>query len=115
MPKVYIETSIPSFYYEVRSELNMVARREWTREWWSSAADNYTLTTSLAVLNELSRGEFLRKDDVTRLLSGLSFLPIESAIAELVEAYIQPPVMPNDPLGDALHLAIASYTSVISF
>jgi hypothetical protein len=32
--KVYIETSIPSFYYEIRTEPEMVARRMWTREWW---------------------------------------------------------------------------------
>jgi len=30
-PEVYIETSIPSFYFEVRTEPEMVARREWTR------------------------------------------------------------------------------------
>jgi hypothetical protein len=48
-PKVYIETSIPSFYYEARTEPDMVARRDWTREWWSYASDNYVLVTSLAV------------------------------------------------------------------
>ena len=31
--KVYIETSIPSFYYEVRTEPEMVARHEITRRW----------------------------------------------------------------------------------
>jgi hypothetical protein len=32
-PKVYIETTIPSFYHEVRTEPDMVARRQWTRQW----------------------------------------------------------------------------------
>ena len=50
--KVYIETTIPSFYYEIRTQPEM---------------------------------------------------------AEIVEAYIQHQLMPNDPLGDALHLALASY------
>ena len=54
-PSVYIETSIPSFYYEVRTEPDNVARRNWTRQWWN-----------------LHRGG-------------------------------------NDPAGDALHLAIASF------
>jgi len=31
------------------------------------------------------------------------------AITEIVEAYIANHVMPNDPVGDALHLALASY------
>ncbi len=33
-PLVYVETSIPGFYYEARPEPEMVARRLWTRRWW---------------------------------------------------------------------------------
>ena len=29
--RVYIETTIPSFYFEARSEPSMAVRREWTR------------------------------------------------------------------------------------
>ncbi len=36
-PRVYVETTVPSFYYEVRAEPEMVARRDWTRQWWSRA------------------------------------------------------------------------------
>ena len=46
-PKVYIETSIPSFYYEVRSEPEMVVRKQWTQQWWAQANDNYQLVTSV--------------------------------------------------------------------
>ena len=49
-PKVYIETSIPSFYHEIRTEPEMVARREWTRQWWDEAGADYMLVTSVAVL-----------------------------------------------------------------
>ncbi|MHC5822053.1 MAG: type II toxin-antitoxin system VapC family toxin [Nostoc sp.] len=108
-PKVYIETSIPSFYYEARTEPDMVARREWTREWWSHASDSYVLVTSLAVLDELNRGNFPGKSEAIELISGLLFVPIESVVAEIVEVYIQQQLMPKDPLGDALHLALASY------
>ncbi|MBN3910986.1 MAG: type II toxin-antitoxin system VapC family toxin [Nostoc sp. NMS1] len=107
-PKVYIETSIPSFYYEARTEPDMVARRDWTREWWSHS-DNYVLVTSLAVLDELNRGNFPGKNEAIKLISGLLFVPIESVVAEIVEVYIQQQLMPKDPLGDALHLALASY------
>ncbi len=68
-PKVYIETSIPSFYYEARTEPDMVARREWTREWWNRASDNYVLVTSLAVLDELNRGNFPGKSEAIELIS----------------------------------------------
>ncbi|MBD2778885.1 type II toxin-antitoxin system VapC family toxin [Iningainema tapete] len=108
-PKVYIETSIPSFYYEVRSEPSMVARRDWTRQWWDNAGNQYWLVTSVAVLDELNRGDFPSKDEAIKLISGLPLVVVEPAIAEIVQAYIQHQVMPKDPVGDALHLALASY------
>jgi hypothetical protein len=43
------------------------------------------------------------------LLNDIPFLIVESEIAEITDVYIRHKVMPNDPTGDALHLAIASY------
>jgi hypothetical protein len=68
-PKVYIETSIPSFYYELRTEPDMVARRDWTRDWWDNHRQNYLLLTSEAVLDELNRGNCPIKDRASALLS----------------------------------------------
>lgn len=67
------------------------------------------LVTSIAVLDELSRGNFSAREDAIELISPLPLIPIESAIAEIVQVYIQQQVMPDDPIGDALHLALASY------
>jgi len=38
--RTYVETSIPSFYFELRPQAEMVARREWTRAWWASACSS---------------------------------------------------------------------------
>lgn len=51
-PRAYVETTIPSFYYEERGEPDIVARREWTQRWWRSAVSRYELVTSPAVLDE---------------------------------------------------------------
>ena len=107
--RVYIETSIPSFYFETRSEPDMVARRDWTRQWWNQSGSRYHLVTSVAVIEELERGEFTAKEQCLRLMDPLPLLRIEPPVSEVVEAYIRHQVMPNDPLGDALHLALASY------
>jgi hypothetical protein len=56
-PRVYVETTIPSFYFEVRKEPEMVARRHWTREWWDRRREGYTAVTSIPVLDELEAGE----------------------------------------------------------
>ncbi len=107
--RVYVETSIPSFYYEVRTEPEMVARRDWTRQFWDNASTNYELLTSVAVLDELNNGEFLQKQQALDLMSDLPLLPSPVEIDEIVEAYVRRMVMPADPLGDARHLAVASY------
>jgi hypothetical protein len=103
MKRIYIETTIPSFYFEARSEADMVARREWTRRWWRDAGTRYELVTSVTVLDELAR------EDCLRLLQALPLIPIDQAVTEIVETYVARKVMPADPVGDALHLAVASY------
>lgn len=107
--RVYIETSIPSFYYEPRTDPEMVARREWTRQWWDGQRHHYELVTSLPVLEELRRGEHPSKEEAVHLLAPLPLLPIPDLIEEIVETYIRHRVMPADPRGDALHLALTSY------
>ena len=108
-PRVYVETTIPSFYHEVRTESEMVARREWTREWWDNYRTGYDLFASEAVIDELENGAFPQKDDALVLIEGVPLLDIEDPIGDIVEAYIQRHVMPADPAGDALHLALASF------
>jgi len=107
--RVYIETTIPSFHFEERSEPEMIARRSWTVSWWREQRASFDLVTSLAVLEELERGSHPRREDALGLVSGLPILPIEDDVYEIVDAYIEHHVMPRDPRGDALHLALASY------
>ena len=81
METVYIETTIPSFYYEVREEPEMVARRNWTRQWWDGLGERYfDLVTSQPVLDELSRGCFPGKNDALKLVNDLELLPIVEEI-----------------------------------
>jgi hypothetical protein len=107
--RAYVETSIPSFYFEARTEPEMVARRIWTRHWWAQASTNTELVTSLAVVDELQRADFPTRNSCLELVSPLPAVSVDAAVLEIVQAYIQHRVMPADPLGDALHLALASY------
>ena len=107
--RVYIETSIPSFYHEIRTEPEMVARRQWTREWWDSHRQRYTPITSIPVIEELEGGNHPKKQECLDMIAALPILTMPDPIVEIVDAYIQHHLMPNDPKGDALHLALASY------
>jgi predicted nucleic acid-binding protein len=108
-PRIYVETTIPSFYHEARTAPEIVARRKWTREWWTEARRKSELMTSAAVLDELANGPPARRKKWLALVATLPLLPIEPAVVEIVQAYIKHQVMPLDPAGDALHLALASY------
>lgn len=65
--------------------------------------------TSPAVLDELARGKEDNASKRLKLVAELRLLPAEPAIHEIVQAYIAHRLMPADPGGDALHLAMASY------
>jgi len=108
-PKVYIETSIPSFYYETRTEPEMVARRLWTRDWWDNHRSDYEICTSEAVIEELEKKSFPSQNDALALIDPLPQLDITPEVTDAVKVYISHRVMPKDPVGDALHLAVASY------
>jgi predicted nucleic acid-binding protein len=108
-PRAYVETTIPGFFHDDRPAPDIVARRSWTRQWWEHADRTCERVTSVAVLDELASGAADRTAQRLALVAGLPLLPVVPDITEIVQAYIRHRVMPADPAGDALHLALASY------
>jgi hypothetical protein len=105
----YVETSVISFYYETRADVEMAARKKWTRSWWNSAVRRHDLVASAAVVEELRNGAFPNRKECLELVASLRLLAVEPAIMDIVDTYIRRHVMPADPAGDALHLALASF------
>lgn len=87
----------------------MVARRNWTKEWWDNQSPYYQLVTSLAVIEELESGDYPNKEQVLQMLADIPILSISMEIRDIVDTYMARQLMPADPKGDALHLAIASF------
>lgn len=108
-PRVYVETTIPSFYHEKRTAPALQAMRRWTREWWEVAPERYELVTSLAAVKELLDGPNAWQMEWLAFFRDLPFLEIVPAVEEIAETYVRHKLMPADPYGDALHLALASY------
>ncbi len=107
--RVYIETTIPSYYHEIREDPESIAKRQWTREWWNNHRHNYELVISPSVMDELERGNYPTKIDTLKLIAGLPLLEITENIEDIVAEYLSHKLMPQDLGGDALHLALASY------
>ena len=110
--RIYIETTIPSFYYTLRTDAESRVRQKWTRQWWNEYAGIFTLTSSVAVIEEINRGTSDKIQDRLDLLKDVELLPITGYIENIARIYIDRLVMPRDPSGDALHLAIASFHNV---
>ena len=87
----------------------MVARRRWTRQWWERCCTRYHLVTSEGVIAELQEGEYETQGEALGLVSGLTRLEVDDSIADIIDVYLANHLMPRERLGDALHLALASY------
>ena len=88
LPLVYIETTVPSFYHEVRQQPEFVAWRRSTRRWWGGHSERYRAVTSEAVIAELEGGDFPGRDDALAMLEGIERLELTEAVRDTAAVYI---------------------------
>ena len=86
-----------------------MAQCYWTRKWWDEVRSWYDPVVSEAVVDELSHPDHPKSKECVALIAALPRLEIAEEIREVVKYYVENRVMPRDPVGDALHLALASY------
>lgn len=109
---LYLDTTIPSYYFDQRKTLDIRYRRKVTRDWWINEKASFDLYISELVLIELQRGNYPQKEKVIRLVKGVSILPIVSEIEDIVGDYLRNYLMPKTDMGDAFHLAYASFYKI---
>ncbi|HEX8319031.1 MAG TPA: hypothetical protein VF632_11605 [Longimicrobium sp.] len=107
-PRVYVETTIPSFYHDPRTTPGVVKMRRWTRLWWRGAPDRCELVTSDVVLQELAAGTHEMARSRMALAAPLLRLEAGPAVGAVVDEYLKHKLMPAVPPFDAWHLALAS-------
>ena len=108
-PTVYIETSVFGAYFDDRSDPVSAAQRLWTRQWWTHAPERYRLVTGQPVLDELLHPAYPHSARACALAASVPVVSIVDETANIVQTYIRMKLMPRNPLGDALHVALASY------
>ena len=107
---IYVETTIPSFFSEKRAGAAVQARRQWTREWWASPKPDQQRVTSAVVIEELGKiPDAVRREESLALLRSLEELEYTREVAEIAGVYLHHKLMPAEALGDADHLALASF------
>jgi predicted nucleic acid-binding protein len=108
LPTVYIETTIPSFYFEVRQDPGSQYYREATRRWWERHAAEFLRVTSGFTLLELQAAPDFIREPALEIMRDVPVLEVPARFEEVVAAYVSNRVMPQDAQGDAAHLAMAS-------
>ena len=107
-PKVYLETTIPSYLTSRPSrDLVTAAHQQITREWWDTRRHDFDLFVSQMVIDEASAGD---PEAATRRLEAVATLPLLDPQIEgiaLAQMLIDSIPLPARAAADALHIAIA--------
>lgn len=107
---VYLDTTIPSYYFDQRESLKYPC--EITRKWWDEEKESFDIFISLETIAELNRGNYPHKGKILELVSHIEQLESSKEILQTVDYYIENTLMPKDARGDAIHLAYASYYKI---
>jgi hypothetical protein len=103
-PKVYIETTIPSYLAARYSDdIRILANQKTTEEWWQSQRSHFDLFVSEYVLTEVSIGNADASRRRLDLIADIAKLEVTAEVERLTEGAI-----PRKAAVDAYHLAIAA-------
>jgi hypothetical protein len=112
-PRVYLETTIPSYLTAWLSrDLVMAGHQQTTREWWDGRRQDFELFVSDLVIEEAGLGD---PDAARRRIELLVNIPVldsgkevDTLAAELMKRVPLPP----NALADSVHIAIAAVSGM---
>ena len=108
-PRLYLETTIPSYLVARRSrDLRLAADQETTQQWWEAERHDYELFISQPVVFEVSQGD--ASFAVARLayLRDIPLLPRTPAASALISHLLASGIIPAVAEDDAAHIGLAA-------
>jgi hypothetical protein len=107
-PRLYIETTIPSYLAARTSRnLRLSADQESTQTCWKVHRHKYGLFVSEAVLEEAAAGDADFAAKRLAMLDGLPRLRVTAEVDALVARFLDEQIIPPAVAADAVHLALA--------
>lgn len=107
-PKVYVETSIPSYLTAWRSrDIVIAGNQETTKEWWDRR-DDFELFISEFVLVEVASGAPEAAERRLAVLNGIPEIEITAEVELIAQRLLSQASLPSRARVDALHIAIAT-------
>jgi PIN domain len=112
-PRVYLETTIPSYLTAWPSrDLVRAAHQQITRDWWDRRRAEFELYISQVVLRECQAGDATAAAERLKILQDLPLLEQTEEATRLAQALVVRVPLPERAAIDALHVAIAAVHGV---
>ena len=108
MTALYLETSVIGAYLDKGDSF----RRDLTIRWWDHEMRHYQAFVSPLVERELERTREPYRRSYLSLIKKLPSLELTEEAAILAEGYVSRGIFHRKFLGDALHMALASYHKI---
>jgi hypothetical protein len=108
-PKLYLETTIPSYLVARPSRhLYVAANQQITHDWWDFRRGQCDLHISELVVIEAKAGDAAMAARRLQLLEGVPVLAVGNEILELAEELMVAGSIPRKAVRDATHIATAA-------
>ena len=108
-PKLYIETTIPSYLVSIPSRDIIVAgHQQTTRLWWNLRKDDFDIFISQFLIDEVSAGDPEQAERRIKAIETFPQLDITDDVTRLAEALLLGKAIPQKAATDAAHIAIAA-------
>jgi len=108
-PRLYLETTIPSYLVARRSrDLRLSADQETTQQWWEAERQDFLLFTSATVLKEVRCGDPTYAAARVAWLAGIPLLGDLPEANELAKRLLRDGIIPAVAVDDATHVALAA-------
>lgn len=108
-PKLYLDTTVPSAYFDARTP----ERQQLTQQFWNERLPEYEVVISTLVLAEIAdTPERPRRQELEDLVAGFAVLELSAEAESLADASMTQRVFTERRSLDGLHVAIASVHGV---
>src|SRR5260370_17679127 len=108
-PRLYLETTIPSYLTAWPSrDLIVAAQQDVRKGWWSARRDVCEICISQFVLDEAGAGDADAARERLEVLKPLPLLDVTESVLQLASALLQAGVIPDKAARDAAHIAVSA-------
>lgn len=112
-PKVYLETSVISYFTSRPSrDLIVAANQQITQEWWQVHRQDFDLFISQLVVREAGAGDEHAAEQRLGAIADIPLLILNEEAVAFAEKLVKEGPIPRKAVEDALHIAVATFNGM---